>query len=208
MVTSKDTQSPQFNGSDWQSLNRIVALSKFTFAQDEDYIKPGSAQPKQIAHVAAQFTGPALDWAAARYAANDPIFKGPFPAFVTSVREAFGIHEGNITALLRTELDALKWQPDVPVFFAEFDRLTTALGITSHETRIVLVEAKLPQHIKKLFAEQALSFANYDTLRERCGTMWALNPGKGTGSVSGKKPRCGSCGKKGHTASDCRGSKN
>lgn len=205
MVSSPDSQAPKFNGSDWLSLNRIVALSKFTFTQDADYDKNPA---RQIAYVASQFEGPALDWAASRYAANDPIFLRSFDDFVVSVREAFGIHDGNVDALLRTDLDNLKWQTNVPVFFAEFDRLTTALGITSDESRIVIVQSKLPQHIRKLFAEQALSFANYATLRERCGTMWALNPVKGSSNVPGKKPRCGSCGKKGHTASDCRGSKN
>lgn len=205
MVSSTDAQAITFNGSDWQSLNRVVALSKFQFAQDEDYDKNAA---KQIAYVASQFNGPALDWVADRYAKNDAIFFGTFEAFVTSVREAFGIHDGNITALLRSDLDALKWQTHVPVFFAEFDRLTTALGITSDESRIVLLESKLPGHVRKLFAEQALSFANYATLRERCGTMWALDPSRGSSSVAGKKSRCGSCGKKGHKASDCRGSKN
>jgi len=205
MVSSPDQNTPKFNGSDWLTLNRIVALSKFTFTQDSDYDKNPA---RQIAYVASQFTGPALDWAANRYAANDPIFLRSFDDFIVKVREAFGIHDGNIDALLRTDLDNLKWQPEVPVFFAEFDRLTTALGITSDESRIIIVQGKLPPHIRKLFAEQALSFANYATLRERCGTMWALNPQKGTGSTTGQKSRCGSCGKKGHKASDCRGSKN
>lgn len=204
MVSTADEGAPRFNGSNWEALNRVVALALFTFAQDDDYAKN---HLKQNTYIASQFEGPALDWAATTFANNLALFQGSRENFVIAVREAFGVHDGNITALLRAKLEALKWQNDVPVFFAEFDRLTTALSITSDETRIVLIESKLPASIKKIWAEQALSFSNYETLRERCGTMWALSQ---TGNNTGgrQKPRCGSCGKKGHVASDCRGAKN
>lgn len=194
-----------FHGSDWQELSRVVALARFTFAQDSDYdVGTNLDYTKQNTYLAARFVGPALDWAATKYSSDPGLFRRPFEEFVTAVREAFGIHDGNITALLRTELDALQWNPNVPVFFAEFDRLTTALGITSHSVRIVMVQSKFPASLKKLFMEQALSFENYETLRERCGTMWALDPNRGKRATPGVISRCGTCGKKGHVASECR----
>jgi hypothetical protein len=63
-----------------------------------------------------------------------------FDGFIVATREAFGIADNNITALLRRDLDFLTWRSDVPVFFSEFDRLTLGLGITSHEIRIAMVE--------------------------------------------------------------------
>jgi hypothetical protein len=199
IMVSSNEQKLQFNGSNWQDLNRIVALARFAFLQDDDYDENG---PKQCAYLAACYEGPALDWAATLPATRMVHFEH----FVTATREAFGIADNNITALLRRDLDQLSWQTDVPVFFAEFDRLTLGLGITSHETRVAMVEQKLPAHLKQLLAQQALSFSNYDTMRERFNIMWALDPTRGKSSLTtpSQRPRCGNCGKKGHRASECR----
>jgi hypothetical protein len=202
MVSSTDKGEPKFNGSNWQELNRVVALARFQFIQDDDY---EDNEPRKCAYLAQQFEGPALDWAA-RVQAVNPNVMSSFSGYVEGVREAFGIADNNITALLRRDLDQLQWSQDVPVFFAEFDRLTLGLGIISHETRVAMVESKLPAQMKVRLAEQALSFANYDTMRERFNCMWALDPSRGKATGSTKKPRCGSCGKKGHQSSECRGS--
>jgi len=206
MVSTSGSDDPKFNGSDWQMLNRIVALARFRFQQDDDY---DDNEGRKCAYLAEQFEGPALDWVASAHAASPAIFTH-FDGFVTATRQAFGIADNNITALVRRDLDALEWQTDVPVFFAEFDRLTLALDITSHDTRIALVEMKLPSHMKAKLAEQGLSFSNYDTMRERFNLMWALDPTRSKVVTQGKKkkPRCGSCGKKGHVAAECRSSKN
>lgn len=191
----------RFNGSNWQALNQVIAKAKFRFAQDVEY--DGEAR-RQCCYLAEMYDGPALDWAATVMSSNPSTFLS-FDGFVNATREAFGIADNNITALLRRDLDQLQWHRDVPVFFADFDRLTLGLGITSHETRIAMVEQKLPSDMKKRLAEQALSFANYDTMRERFNCMWALDPTRGKATGTTKKPRCGSCGKKGHEASNCRG---
>jgi hypothetical protein len=203
MVSEAAADDLHFNGSDWQALNRIVALAKFQFLQDSDY---DDDEPRRCAYLAAKFVGPALDWVATSHASNAAVF-ATFEGFVTATRQAFGIADNNITALLRRDLDALQWRVETPVFFAEFDRLTLGLGITSHETRIAMVEGKLPMHLKKLLSEQALSFANYDTMRERFNCMWATDPARER-ATGPKRSRCGQCGKKGHRTSECRGTKN
>lgn len=201
MAPALEAETTRFNGSNWQELNRLVAQARFHFLQDDDF---DDNAPRQCAYLAARFEGPALDWVASRTNTNIALFSH-YDTFITEIRQAFGIADNNITALLRRELDQLTWQPEVPIFFAEFDRITLALEITSHETRIAMVESKLPPHLKVLLAQQALSFANYDTMRERFNCMWALDPTRGK-NVTGKKarPRCGQCGKKGHAATDCK----
>ena len=205
MAPSLETKADdhKFNGSNWQELNRIVALAKFNFLQDTDY---DNDHPRQCAYLASRYDGPALDWVGHMHGRNPAVF-AHFGGFVTATREAFGIADNNITALLRRDLDQLQWNVDVPVFFAEFDRLTLELGITSHETRVAMVEQKLPMPMKVLLASQALSFANYDTMRERFNCMWAMDPTRThrvTQSTKNKKPRCGTCGKTGHSSTDCR----
>lgn len=194
------TDAIKFNGSDWQALNRLIARCRFQFLQDDDF---DDNDQRKSAHLASSYEGPALDWVASTYT-NNPRILDDFDGFVTATREAFGIADNNITALLRRELDHLQWNVEIPVFFAEFDRLTLALGITSHDTRIALVEQKLPQTMKILLASQALSFANYDTMRERFNCMWAMDPTRNHKVTQGKKPRCGSCGKKGHLTANCK----
>jgi len=201
-MTRVNDDGLKFNGSNWQALNRVVALARFEFLLDDEYV---DNETRKCAYLASRFDGPALDWIATT-SAESMIVMTNFDAMVTATREAFGIADNNINALLRRDLDQLQWSADVPVFFSEFDRLTLGLGITSHETRVAMVESKLPTVMKTRLAEQALSFANYDTMRERFNCMWALDPSRGKATGSTKKPRCGSCGKKGHQASECRGS--
>ena len=204
MVSSSDSEDPKFNGSDWQALTRVVARARFRFAQDDDY---DNNEERKCAYVAEQFTGPALDWVCVAHANSKALFTH-FEGFVDATRQAFGIAENNLTALVRRDLDQLSWASDVPVFFAEFDRLTLALGITSDETKVAMLESKLPHHLKVKLSEQGLSFANYSTMRERFNLMWALDPTRSkTVTLGKKKPRCGSCGKKGHSAADCRSEK-
>jgi hypothetical protein len=202
MVSNHEDAEVTFDGSNWQDLNRLVAISKFQFIQDDDY---DDNEARKCAYLAQKFTGPALDWVSSTHTSTQGAAFVSFDLFVIAAREAFGIADNNITALLRRDLDNLEWQPEVPTFFAEFDRLTLALGINSHETRIAMIEQKLPLRLKVLLAEQSLSFSNYDTMRERFNGMWAMDPTRGKKVTQGsKKPRCGSCGKKGHVASDCR----
>jgi len=200
MVHTVETDELKFNGSNWQALNRVVALAKFAFLQDDDY---SENDERRCAYVAARFEGAALDWVATL---PDVSFTN-YAAFINATREAFGIADNNITALLRRDLDSLQWSSNVPVFFSEFDRMTLALGITSHETRVAMVEAKLPMNMKVRLAEQCLSFANYDTMRERFNGMWAMDPSRGRATGTTKRTRCSACGKRGHPAGECRGSK-
>jgi len=181
-------------------------LQSAHLADDEN---PYSTQVSRCAYLVTHFRGPALDWAGATYGANDQVFNN-FDNFVQGVRDAFGISTEGLEAQRRGELEGLTWNAtDLPVFFAEFDRITFQLGLTGHSTKIALLRAKLPVHVQKLLAEQALNFANYDTMRERLLTMWNLDPNRNTAvqknsSTKTKRPRCGRCGKKGHAASDCR----
>jgi hypothetical protein len=184
---SKDA-TVRFDGSNWESLSRLVTQAK-------------------LALLAARFDGPALDWFGQRYQ-NTPAILDNFDTFIEEVRLAFGVNDEGLRAHRRGQLEALKWQSDLPVFFAEFDRLTTQLGITGNTARIAMVRTKLPTPVQKLLAEQALDFHDYDTMRLRLLTMWALDPNRQTAVTPAptktKKPRCGRCGKKGHTAPDCR----
>jgi hypothetical protein len=203
-TSSKNDDTITFDGSSWESLTRLVTQAKIALILDDDVTN----QRTQSAWLAARFRGPALDWFG-RIIDNDPAHLDDFNAFVWSTREQFGISDDGLRARRRGQLEELRWHADVPLFFAEFDRLTSLLMVAENETRIALVRAKLPTSIQKLLAEQALDFANYETMRERLLTMWALDPNRNTAVGKAghppKRPKCGRCGKRGHAASDCRG---
>lgn len=183
--TANELTELSFTGANWEDLARLVALGRFAFLQDTDF---DGNEPMKCAWLASRFRGPALDWAA-NTQATVPAVLNNFDTFVTNVREAFGVADGTISALQRSDLEALRWSEDVPVFFATFDRLTLQLGLTSHEVRIAILKPKLPQHLSQKIADQALNFANYETMRERLITMWALDPARA-------KPNFGGGGKK------------
>lgn len=198
MTNSNDT-TIRFRGANWEDLDRIIALSRFKFLQSDDY----DDQSARCAYLASFFEGPALDWAASAFVATPNTFNS-FDGFIVAVKQVFGVEANNITALRRKALDELRWSHDVPVFFADFDRITFQLGIHDHGTKIAMVQAKLPLHLKEEMARQALSFENYETMRERLNTMWAMNPHKAVDAVPTRRPKCTACGKKGHRANECR----
>jgi len=198
-----------FDGSNWQDLIRLVAQANLKFILDSAKDDPELVTPQaRCAYLASNFEGPALDWVGAEHERNTTIFAN-YDGFLVHVRNAFGISDEGLAAQRRNELEGLRWSADLPTFFAEFDRLTQLLSLSSHETRIALVRNKLPAHVQKLLAEQALNFSNYETMRERLLVMWALDPARAIGGASNapaakKRSRCGRCGKKGHNAGDCR----
>jgi len=129
-----------------------------------------------------------------------------FSAFQDQVKEAFGIENDVLRNLFRAQYDALLWGQDAPLFFAEFDRLTSLLQLRSDTVRIEMLRGKLPVALRTQLAEQALDFTSYSVMKQRLITMWALKP-KGVAHERAKnatRTKCSKCGKKGHRAADCR----
>lgn len=194
-----------FDGSNWEDFSRLVTLTKlssvFTTIDNED---------DKCAYLCQHFTGAALDWVGTQTdGGTDRVF-GNFDAFVRLVRTRFGIEDDVLRAHRQTQLDALRWGADLPVFFSEFDRLITSLGITSEEAKLATLRHKMPVTEQRKLADAGRMFYSFDTARSHLLTVWALQP---RGSVttantqSARKPTCGNCGKRGHRAMNCRSGK-
>lgn len=207
MSSSSASDQLTFDGSNWEDLSRLVTQAKMARLVDDDI----GDDVAQGAWLAQRLRGPAVDWFGAQYAVS-PGMLNNFDGWVEDLRNQFGVSDDGLRARRRGQLESLHWQADLPVFFAEFDRLTALLGVSGNAARIAMLRGKLPVHVQTLLAEQALDFTDYGTMRERLLTMWALDPKKNTAvhASGGKKhkPKCGRCGKKGHAASDCRNAKN
>lgn len=215
MSTSNDSNSLTFDGHNWEDLVRLLTQAQLEFMSDtnryDDDDTPQLNERNKSAWLCKHFRGAALDWVGAVSGSNPAIFDD-YDGLADAAKNAFGVSTEGLQAHRRGQLEALKWRSDLPAFFAEFDRLTMQLLLSGHATRIAILRSKLPVSVQKLLAEQALDFANYETMRERLLTMWALDPHRHTnvhaGGSSSKRPKCGRCGKRGHTASDCRAAKN
>jgi hypothetical protein len=185
-------------------LTRLAALAKVRRLVETEIDSDGA----EVAWVASRFTGPALDWLAHRF--TDPTWALPTEKapFYEQVREAFGITDANVQNNQRLQLQALAWRSDLPTFFAEFDRLSIQCGMGGklNAGRLELLRAKLPASLQHSLAQQAFVPASYEHLRERLLLMWTLDPSSSRGKAERAKtgrPKCGKCGKKGHTASEC-----
>jgi hypothetical protein len=197
-----------FDGTNWQDWLRVVAAAQFQFLEDPDNFE---TEEKKCAYLAQRCKGAALDYIANQYSVAPKTTFSNLQKFIVLVSDHFGIDDDVIKVERREGLDKLKWKVPVAEFFAEFDRLTSLLHITSNQEKIQLLNGKLPANYRKMLAEQALSFNDYSTMRGRLFKMTVML-GDSFSDTSAHKPKpakekrdkCGKCGKKGHKAADCR----
>lgn len=190
MAPSTD-EEVTFDGHNWENLLRLDTVCKLHRLSSPDDFQDGDNNyipAYQIGWLASRFRGAALDWCGKEMTRQPTLFGGDYEVFLTEVRNAFGISDLQISAHRRTQLDNLAWRADLPVFFAEFDRLCLQLAVSSDATKIALLRTKLPLKVKTLISEQALDFQHYDTMRERLLTMWALDPGARVVAVAAPNP--------------------
>jgi hypothetical protein len=202
---AEDSSTIQFSGANWEDLNRLSLLTTLEERLNDDVTDDATKCAWLVKH----FTGPALDWVAARLATTAN-FMDDYDNFIEEARTRFGCSDDLLRAHRRAQLESLTWSQDAAVFFAQFDRLTDSLDISTDEVKIQYLHHKLPAPIKRAFAEQALDFQVYGTMRERVLIMWSLTKStpsaapKATGHKSKKtQPKCHRCGVVGHKKANC-----
>lgn len=207
VMSSEHPRSPplsdyKFDGSNWEDLNRLTTLARLFRASGTEV----DSDLTQSTWVARQFTGPALDLVTSILLIEESLLND-FPGFIRRVREHFGISDAVVLSHQRTQLDALKWRKDLPTFFAEFDRLGLACGHGGDTSgKVTLLLTKVPDKYRSILARQSPPPITYVQHRERLFTIWASDPTSASTSTdkASVKPKCGKCGKSGHTASECR----
>lgn len=200
------TSDLTFDGSNWLDLSRLFTLAQLFRASGTEV----DSDRTQSTWVARHFTGAALDWVTTILSSNHTLLDS-YTRFEAECRDHFGITDALVRNHTRTQLEALKWRNDLPTFFAEFDRLAYAsgLGQGDQDAKTVLLLTKLPPKERAVLSAQAYQPTTYSELRSRLLTSWTLNPTGPAVKVdkeATKKPRCGKCKRRGHTAAECKSS--
>lgn len=160
---------------------------------------------RRSAFVASHFRGAALDWLGAQLE-TDPDALDDFDAFIKAVSAAFGYSGNAAIAVARQELETLKQSEDLLLFLTRFEALTATIGLVSDTTRVTLVMPKLSPYYAEAIRKNGTIFTRWSTLRATLINLDAMRveSGKKDPEKKRRRAKCGKCGKRGHTAAECR----
>jgi hypothetical protein len=185
-------------------LQRLLAHVSVSFLADQS--KFGTEQAKS-GFLAKHFRGPALDWLAVNLRDNASLLDN-FDAFKSAVQGAFGLDSVRTGVEARTRMDALRQSPggDLLLFLSEFEGLCATLGLASDASRCTLLMPKLEPYYQSSLRTSGQLCSSYSSIKAMLGNMYALrkDPGVAHQDKARRKAKCGKCGRKGHTSTECR----
>jgi len=207
MAPSIDDQTIIFDGSNWDDLDRLSTRSFLTVALDKS-IEEKDKPERAAVLMALSLGGAALDWYSANAAKGQTALNVSTPQNLKNqLMIAFGWTESLGKEMLRHQLAQLAWDPqDLPTFFADFTRLTTALGMLGDASRMMMLREKVPKAMWETAANWGIVDMTFSTFRERALAV-AMMGGGGAKTPTAKRVKCGNCGKRGHSADKCRNPK-
>jgi hypothetical protein len=165
-----------------------------------------NTETKKVSFAASHFRGNALDWLGT-YLETHPMAFDDYDEFVESVNTTFSISGTAHQALLRAELENLKMKDgETLLFLSQFESITAQLGINSDASRLSLVLTKLSPYFADAIRKAGTIYTRWSTLRQMLVNLDAMRVTAGPKDPDSKRRRskCGKCGKRGHTATECR----
>lgn len=188
------------NPADWRRLLAHARVRFIVYAQSFD------TDDKRSAFIAAHFRGDALDWLASMMESRTNLLSD-FDGFINIVNGTFGLDPGREQAAARIRLDELRQKGgDLLLFLSEFETLCRVVGTTSDASKLALIGGKLDAYYRDSLARSGTMYNSWQTYR---GGLLSLYAYRSTGAAEApskkrKKATCGKCGKKGHSAGECR----
>jgi hypothetical protein len=182
-------------------LERILGMVALQFALHAGAF---TQETTKTAYLVSHFRGAALDWGTRLVIKNDNRLQS-YDKFTTSLKDHFGYDYAQLTSLHRTQLTKLTQTGDLMEFLTEFDNLSERVGLRADPTKITLVLPKLKKEYYDAIADGGDTIENYSTLRLRLLNIYAMKTGQPpSDEAKRKKSRCGKCGKRGHSATQCK----
>jgi hypothetical protein len=203
LLEVKGTPPLTFTGVDYDDFLQLVGHTEIVAI-----FEPGKfdTDAKKVAYAAAHFTGSALQWLLDQgpFMAGSTFFDSwqNFQGLVQS--SCCGITDSDILKIQRSKkLDQLKIGNDLPLFFAEFERLTRLLGLEGNNARLAVLRSKFPKYYQEALATNGIAHDTYQSIKDYLLNVWTM---RSIRDETPKPPRvkCEKCGKKGHTATKCR----
>ena len=184
-------------------LDRVLGSVALNFLLHPVIFGPGSDGVK-CAFLSQHFRGRALDWVTGTLAKHSD-WMNDYDGFVARVRVHFAYDESSERALAQTRLGALHQTGDFLEFITEFDSCCDTLGIYSDASKITMLLPKLSRSNYDCLTMQGMVISDYAQTRRRLLNIWTrLPPRASPVENQRKKKQCGKCGKRGHTATQCR----
>jgi len=184
-------------------LTRLIAHVRIRIMTNDHAF---DTESKKCGFLASHFRGQALDWIASEMGSNTT-WANDLDTLIQSVALTFGTSGIQAASIARTRLESLKQgKTDLLLFLAEYDSLSTAAGLASDASRLAFIGPKLDPYYREAVNKSTVSYSRWSTYRSSLISLYSMRPA--TGSVAPdnarRKAKCGKCGKKGHTASECR----
>lgn len=207
----QDTSLPSPSRDIFFDGNPVDLDRLFAHCAIQALIKPPAfAETKaMVSYLLAHFRGPALDWAARKLSDNSiQNYRGDYAGFCEEVKTQFGYSASQGMVIARTRLNALKQTGGMREFILEFDDLCAQAGLSSDVTKTTLAFPKLKKFYQDAWTcETSLLNVTWASVRTFLLNVASRHEEHGkTEEDARKKAKCGKCGKRGHTASQCRSS--
>jgi hypothetical protein len=182
-------------------LDRVMASCAIAFSLHPSSFPSDS--PKS-AFLLAHFRGPALDWAA-RIIEKKPDSLVNYASFLNIVRSNFGYDAVQVQAIAQTQLGQMQQKGDVLEFLMEYDDACARAGAVSDITKVTMLLPKLNTFYRNAVVCSGDTISNYSTLRTQLLNIHSRMPAQGIPTETKRaKARCKKCGKRGHTATQCK----
>lgn len=167
------------------------------------------SETQRVAFSVSGLRGVAIEWIGTTLAADTSLIgpPGDWRKYKAILQDRWGQSGGNAQRQAQLRLAQLEFGKDLTVFqwLSEIEALAAAIGSTSDVSMLTIVMLKVPQWAREKIYGGGGNLNTWKLLRDRIIVLDSAGiltkPGKKGGGK--KKPKCGNCGKKGHSAAEC-----
>ena len=193
-----------FSGSPLE-LDRFLSVQRSLIGADTDVDATANTQALRLA---AALRGPALDWYIAT-APHQPGIVSDIANLERALRDMFGLSNGQRQAGFRLQFgESRQGATDLLEYLAHISALATVSGCGNDPTLLAVVPGKLAPRYQLALANSGRLWASWNDMRTFLANVYAQDPQSALALAeprkTSRKPKCGKCGKRGHTAEVCR----